>query len=668
MSNKHLCFLTLVLAFSCSPKTTIVKEDQSDSNPIPLLTVGNEEVFADEFIHILSKSRQFQSEKEKISLEEFEKSLELFISYKLKVKEAENLGLDEIDEFDREFEMFKEDLTRPFLIKNSLQEGELRKAYNRMQEVVKASHILLQFPNNAGREDSVAVFRMAEKLKKDAEEGGDFNGMAVEYSDDPSATENNGSLGYFTALQMVHQFEDAAFSLNPGQISGPILTNFGYHIIKLEDRKPNPGEIKVSHILVRTQPGDPVAEERSLRKIGDIYNELQKSESTWEEVCNMYSEDIGTKNSGGELPWFGVGAVIPEFERVAYSLQDVGEISPPVKTPYGFHIIRLNDKRSIASYEEMEPAIKSKILRDSRSTLIQSQVIAMQKSKFGFKENAIMVDKFKSILTQNTRNEIPAVLVEKDLQDSVLFYVSSQPIIIQDFLDFLAAEKMNVRSAEKENTADLYDKYLEVRLNEAEEADLLANNEEYRLLIKEYRDGILLFSLMNEHVWQKAIEDSLGQIRFFEENNLRYQWKDRVKALIVKMGQEEAIPGVRRFLSDKKYQFNLEDRLENTFLADNPLAFTVEDGLFELESHPVLKNTSLSKPVQETNYEGKVHFLVLGEKVPAGPKKFEETRGKVIQDYQEYLEKSMVTNLKEKYFVKINEDEKQKVYSIVVNP
>ncbi|ERM81872.1 hypothetical protein P872_06970 [Rhodonellum psychrophilum GCM71 = DSM 17998] len=667
MSVKHLCIVILVFVFSCSPKALIPQETLQDNTPKPLLIIGNEEVFSEEFLHILSKSREFQTMDEKLTSEEFEKNLALFINFKLKVKEAENLGLDKVEEFDREFEMFKEDLIKPFLIKNSLQEGELMKAYNRMQEVVKASHILLQFPNNASREDSIAVFRMAEKLKKEAEAGADFNELAAKYSDDPSAKENKGSLGYFTALQMVYQFEDAAFSLNPGEISSPVLTNFGYHIIKLEDRKPNPGEIKVSHILVRTQAGDPVSEERALRKIGDIYTELQKPESIWEEVCQAYSEDLGTKNTGGNLPWIGVGAVLPDFERVAFALTEEGEISPPVKTLYGFHIIRLEDKKPIAPYEEMEAAIKSKILRDSRSGLIQSQVLAMQKSKFGYVENEALIEEVKKVYTENQKNNIQEIVSQKQLLDSTLFTITAKPKTVGDFIGFTKADRQNVRITGEGYFKSWFDKFIEVSLNEAEEADLLANNDDYRLLIKEYRDGILLFSLMNEKVWQKALEDSLGQQNFFAENIDRYQWKERVNALIVKMGKDESAPAVKKFLSDKKLLPNLQDRLENTFLDKDPLAFTMEEGIYELEAHPVLKKADPTKTFQDLKIDGKVVFLVLGEKVPAGPKKFEETRGKVIQDFQEYLEKDMVRILKKNYIIRINEDEKQRVFETVVN-
>jgi peptidyl-prolyl cis-trans isomerase SurA len=666
MNRKHLGIFLLILAFSCSPKTTMKQDEDQVQKERPLLTIGSEEIYADEFLHLLNKNRQFQDKESKITPEEFDNNWDLFINYKLKVLEAENLGLDTVEEFKREFDMFKEDLIKPYLIKNSLQEGELIKAYNRMKEVVKASHILLQFPNNASREDSVAVLTMAMKLKSEAEAGADFNELAVQYSDDPSVQENKGNLGYFTSLQMVYAFEDAAYALKINEVSAPVLTSFGYHIIKLEDRKPNPGEIRVSHILVRAQIGDPVAEERALRKIGDIYTELRKPESVWEEVCQLYSEDLATRNSGGNLPWIGLGAVIPEFERVAFALNEEGEISPPVKTPFGFHIIRLEERKPIASYEEMEQSLKSRILRDSRSTLIQSQVTAIQKSKYGFYENNETIDKLQEIFSlrlEALRKQVD----EKQLGNEILFGSDYGTKTVIDFLSFIDLGNQSFKAGNKSQFEAWYEKFVESSLNEAEERDLMANNEEYKLLVKEYRDGILLFSLMNEKVWQKALEDSIGQINFYQDHIDRYQWRERVQAVIVTMGKEEQTNSVRRFLSDKKYLPNLVDRLENTFLLNNPLSFNLQDGVFEWQNHPVLKQAAKTKGFQELKIEGRTYFVVIGENIAPGPKRFEETRGKVIQDYQEYLDKSIVSSLKENYNILINEDEKQKILDLVVN-
>lgn len=665
MNTKNLWILLFLAILACSPKTTVIKEGPAAEPEKPLLVIDNQEISPNEFLYLFTKNKELQSKEEMLSPEEFDQNLELFVNFKLKVAEAESQGLDEVEEFKREFEIFKDDLIKPFLIKNSLQEGELMKAYNRMKEVVKASHILLQFPANASKEDTIAVFRMAQKLKTEAENGADFNELALENSDDPSAKENRGSLGFFTALQMVHQFEDAAYSLEVGQISDPILTDFGYHIVKLEDRKPNPGEVRVSHILVRSQ-GDPVSEERAMRKIGEIYMELQKPETVWETVCQQYSEDFGTKNTGGRLPWISLGTVIPEFERVAFALSEEGEISPPVKTPYGYHIIRLEERKGIAEYEELEPMLKSRILRDSRSTLIQSQVMAIQKSRFGLMEDESLIAKVKEVFNQKTKAEAYKELESQQLMGEKLFSIQTRPYTIQEFIEFIESNNQIVRVGNNNFFESWLDKYMEVSLNEAEESDLEKNNQEYRMLLKEYRDGILLFSLMNEQVWQKALEDSLGQVAFYEKNLSRYQWKERVNALIVSMGKEESAASVRRFLSDKVYRKDLQDRLENTFLLKDPLAFTMEEGLYEWENHPLLRQIDPNKTFNEVKLDNRTYFVVLGNKVAPSPKQFMETRGKVIQDYQEALDQELVRTLREKFAVRIDEKEKEKLYNILV--
>ncbi|KEO73089.1 foldase protein PrsA [Anditalea andensis] len=668
MKIKYFHFLILGGMLACAPSAKVGTDTPDVTSAVPLVSIGNERIYADEFLYILEKSQQLQSGEEKSSRATFDKNLDLFINYRLKVKEAEAMGMAESEEFDKEFTIFKEDLKKPFLIKNSLQEGELQKAYYRSKEILKASHILLQFPNNASVEDSIAVYNMALKIKKEAEEGADFNDLAYEHSDDPSAKQNRGDLGYFSALQMVHPFEDAAYELSVGSISDPVLTSFGYHIIKLEDRKLNKGEIKVSHILIRLNPADPVAEDRAKRKITDIYTELQKNENSWEEVAKIYSDDQNTKGTGGKLPWFGVGAIIPEFEKAAFALNEVGEISSPVKTPYGYHIIRLEDTKPLASFEELEPTLKSRILRDSRSSLIQSQVVAMQKQKYAFKENAELVAAIKPIIDQSLAISLESVkrqLDDQGLLDTLIISTESKSQRVSDFIRFIEADQAIVRTGPNEFFNPWYSKFVEKILEQVEEDDLMTNNREYRQLIQEYRDGILLFSLMNEQVWQKALEDTLGQREFYESHIDQYQWKERIPAVIIEMNKEEQLEKIRRFLSDKDYNVRLKPRLEDQFLNDYPSLFTVQDGTYEYEKHPLLSKVDVQKKNHEIKNGGRTHFLILGNVLPAGPRRLSETTGKVIQDYQEYLDKKMIAELREKYVIQINEDEKERIFEIV---
>ncbi|MBN3584041.1 peptidylprolyl isomerase [Algoriphagus aestuarii] len=634
---------------------------QSPGQDETLLTIGGQAIEKDELIYLISKGQDSNPIAAGMSREEFEENLQLFINYKLKVREAEALGLDKTDEFYREFESFKENLKSPYLIKNSLEEGELRKAYSRMQEVVRASHVLFQFPANASKDDSLIVLRMALKIRDEINAGGDINQLAEEHSDDPSAKINRGDLGYFTALQMVQPFEDAAFSLQPGQVSDPVMTNFGYHIIKVFDKRPNPGQVKVSHILVRINEEDSTSEDLARRKVADIYTEIQKENTVWEEIVKNYSEDPSSSQNGGMLPYFSVGSMIPEFEMAAFSLTEIGEVSPPVRTKYGYHILRLEEKKPIDSFEDLEESIRSKIMRDSRSTMIQSQVMAIQKARYNFTENEPSLARLENELKTFTKSQLPGAVAAKGLDNEELFTLQGKTYTMNDLVAFIEEQELSIKA--KTTVFDAwYDRFTASVLNKAEDADILANNKEYQMLVKEYHDGILMFSLMNQEVWQKGIEDSVGQRTYYEENIQNYQWDDRVNAYVVKVLDIAQLDAARNLLKGKEYSQELIANFETEYKTNKPLAYQTENGLIEYNKHPILSKANLDENYQEIETNGHLHLILLGQKSPAGPKKFHETRGMVIKDYQEELDNSLLESLKNKYPVKVNPKAKEEAF------
>lgn len=615
----------------------------------------------DELVYLISKGKSTGAQSPGISREEFEENLELFINYKLKVREAEALGLEKTEEFSREFSSFKETLIRPYLIKNSLEEGELRKAYSRMQEVVRASHILFQFPPNATTEDSLIVLKMALKVKGEIENGGDINELAVQYSDDPSAKINKGDLGYFTGLQMVQPFEDAAYTLQAGQVSDPVLTNFGYHIIKVQDRQPNPGQVRVSHILVRFDAENPTQEENARRKISDIYAEIQKENTVWEDIVKTYSEDPATNQRGGLLPWFGVGSMIPEFEMGAFSLTEIGEVSPPLKTQYGYHILRLEEKKPIASFEEMEENIRSRILRDSRSGMIQSQVVAIQKARYGYQEDESSVSRLAQILNPVAKTSFAFEVTNQSLDNAPLFTLQGKTYLVSDLTAYMDGEEISPKYTG--GTFDLwFDRFVAKTLAQTEEQDIESNNKEYQMLLKEYHDGILLFSLMNQEVWEKGIADSLGQAEFYRKNLDRYQWQNRIEAFVVKVLDPSQAENARKKLQGNGYNQTLIEGFEADYQANSPLAYQTEWGVFEYPDHPVLSKIDTQLAYQEIQADGSLYLVLTGQKIPAGPRKFEESRGLVIRDYQEYLDQSLTESLKSKYPIQINPQVKEETF------
>jgi len=479
-----------------------------------LFVVGGISIDKEEFLHLLAKEKESDGPAISLTRKEFEENFESFLNYKLKVIEAESIKLDQSDEFNLEFSSIKESLVAPFLIKNSIEEGEVKKVYARLQEIVRARHILFQFPPNPSNEDSIAMLKMALKVKADLENGGDFSALALTYSDDPSAKVNKGDLGYFTGLQMVQQFEEAAYTLPIGTISDPILTDFGYHIIQVNGRQANPGEVQVSHILVRFDSENASQEENARRKISDIYAEIQKESTIWEEIVKSYSEDPATKSVGGLLPWFGVGTMIPEFEIASFSLTEIGEVSPPIKTPYGYHILRLEGKRGLQPYEEVEQGIRSKILRNSKTGMIQSQVVAMQKSRYGFKENESGISNLASAVSATDIMGFGSAVQAKKLGALELFKVNNTSYSVSNLWNYMQEEEITPKG---EGTfLELWlEEFVGATLAKAEEKDLEDNNKDYQMLLKEYRDGILLFSLTNQEIWQKGLNDSLGQQAFF---------------------------------------------------------------------------------------------------------------------------------------------------------
>ena len=654
-------FLTLILSISTSPFLAIAQEKKD-----VLVVVGTISIDKEEFLQLLSKERESESPANSLTRKEFEENFESFLTYKLKVIEAESIKLDQLEEFNLEFSSIKESLIAPYLIKNSIEEGEVKKVYARLQEIVRAKHILFQFPPNSKKEDSIAVLQLALKVKTELENGADFSALASNYSDDPSAKVNKGDLGYFTGLQMVQQFEEAAYTLPVGSISDPILTDFGYHIIQVSGRQANPGEVQVSHILVRFDLENPSQEENARRKISDIYAEIQKESTIWEEIVQTYSEDPASKSAGGLLPWFGVGTMIPEFEVAGFSLTEIGEVSPPIKTAYGYHILRLEGKRGLEPYEKVEQSIRSKILRNSKTGMIQSQVVAIQKSRYGFQENELGISTVAGAVTATDILSFGAAIQEKKLGNTELFKVNTSSYTVGDLVNFMQTKEMTPKGIG--TFFELWlDKFTEATLAKTEEVDLEKNNKAYQMLLKEYRDGILLFSLTNQEVWQKGLNDSLGQQAFFEKNNQKYQWKGRVQAYLTKVNDASKLENARKYLQNKGFDTDSFAAFEADYRSNYPDAYATESGTFEYEAHPILSKVDLNTPYQELVIEGTSYVLVVGKVYPPGPRKFEEARGLIIRDYQEFLDQALTKRLKEKYPIQINAGVKEKTFEALTN-
>lgn len=546
-SNQLLVAAAALVMAGC---TATKKNDQQE--PI-IATIGSQPIYTSEFQYVYEKNNG--GNEDAYTRQSVSEYLDLYTRFKLKVMEGESRGLDTTAAFKRELEGYKEQLAQPYLTEKSVTDQLVREAYERLKQEVNASHILLGLPNDPSPQDTLAAYNQALELRKRLDAGEPFDKLAREFSHDPSAAENGGNLGYFTAMQMVYRFEDAAYKTPVGQISQPVRSRFGYHLIKVHDKRAAQGEIKVAHIMVRATPGMPKADSLAAKqRVDAIYKRVQRNEN-WDRLAAEFSEDANSAANGGELPWFGTGRMIPSFEEVAFGLKKEGEVAPPVLTPYGWHIIKLLGKQALPSFEDMEQNLRNKIAKDSRSELNKAAFLKRIKSENNFSEDATV----KAVALSKATDDLLQGKWDFDAADKTLknnlFTIQGKPYTVADFYTYVKAEQRpRMAGTPQHHMNSLYDNFVQKSLLTYERANLENKYPDYRMLVREYHDGILLFQLMDEKVWSKAVEDTVGLKAYFDQNRDKYQWKERAHATVISAANAELLAKAQQQLSERRYE------------------------------------------------------------------------------------------------------------------
>jgi peptidyl-prolyl cis-trans isomerase SurA len=617
---------------------------QKQEDDLLLFSINDKPVKVNEFIYLYTKNHQGKAGE--FTKEKIEEYLQLFINFKLKVAEAEARGMDLKTEFIDELNTYKEELRKPFVAETDVLDKLVREAYDRLKSEVKASHILINVQQDATPSDTLVAYNKAKAIRERAIGGESFEKLARELSEDPSAKSNGGVLGYFSALQMVYPFEEAVYRLSVGELSQPVRTKFGYHIIKLEDKRPSSGEVEVSHILVRG------AGEESKRSIQAVYNKL-KENGDWDALCKQYSQDPGTKENGGRLRPFGPGALAsaPQFEEVAFSMSKPGEVSPPFQTSFGWHIVRFEKKIPLPPFSELEEPLKRKVARDDRMSISKSVAVEKRKRELRYSESdeamghiSAMAD---SSLIKGEWNE-KASEVDRGF---VLFSVDGVPYSQEKFESYIIEKQSPTNVSPSTYIKQLYNQFVEESLSEVEDLRLQKTNLEYRNLVNEYREGILLFSIMEKEIWNKASEDTLGQRAYYDNNVKKYVADLRVEARIFSAETKEIITSIKnKVLSG--------DTLKKEDLKQ--LKSVTNMRAFERGEHEAIDKISWTIGMHEMEANGMYYLVEVKNLIPPGNKKFEEVRANVISDYQDKLEKDWIVQLKSKYKIKINSKGKKK--------
>lgn len=648
--NKRVLSKSLLLPLALLAFNSIKAQKNGDA---VLMTIGSTKVTVAEFGNVYHKNNTKEATTDNKSLNDY---VDLFVNFKLKVKEAEEMRLDTAKSFRDELAGYRKQLAQPYLTDKDVNEKLLKETYNRLQEDVRASHILVKAAENALPKDTLEAYTKIMKIRARILKGEDFNKVAAEkgISDDPSSKENGGDLGYFTALQMVYPFETAAFTTKINDISMPVRTRFGYHIIKVTDKRKAQGEVLVGHIMVKTGPN--MTKDDSLNtfsKITEIYNKL-KAGSKFDELATQFSDDKQSSKKGGELPWFSTNKMPYEFEKASFALQTKGDFSSPVKTKYGWHIIKLIDKRGLASFDNMKNELKDKITKDSRSQAGRASLIAKVKAEYKFKENLPARDEFYSLvdstLFDGHWNSAKASTLKK-----TLFNFNDKVFTQTDFTNYITNhQSKRPKMDEKMLINQLYNQFVDESAVIYEESRLDKKYPEFKALMEEYHDGILLFELTDQKVWSKAVKDTLGSKEFYEKNKANYMWDERADASVYSCANASIATQVRNYLKDNKQEKDVLAEVNK----DSQLNLQIETRLFsKAENEFVDKNwkPGISADIISEK-DKKIVIVAVNKIVPAGQKSYLDSKGLVTADYQNHLEKLWLDGLKKKYSVTIDKN------------
>lgn len=615
-----------------------------------LFTIDNKPYYTDEFTRVYNKNLDLVKDESQKDINHY---LDLFIAYKLKINKANKLSLQNDPQYQAELASYRTQLSKDYVTDTKVTRELIEEGYNRSLKEIKAAHILILVDENAAPADTLKAFKEISDLRKRAVNGEKFEDLAVKYSQDPSAKDNKGELGYFSAFRMVYPFESAAYKTQKDGISQPVRTRFGYHIIKVEDIRDNRGEVTVSHIMIMKPANNPTTTaEKAKSTIDDIYQKLNQGEK-FEDLARQFSEDRSSAPEGGLLSRFGSGQLSSEeFEQVAFGLTVPNSYSKPFESQFGWHIVKLIEKHPVKTLEEAEKDLENKVRKDDRSRLITNSLNETLRKKYKVVTNPGMYAKISKAITDSFYGDEWKMPGDPAEYAKPLVTIQDKQINGTAFVAFLKNEqiaKSTVKPVSK-LIGQLYDKFVDQQLNSYYNENLENEYPEFNAVMEEYRDGLLLFELMEKEIWEKAKTDTIGLANFYKEHAANYQWKTREDVIIASSTDEAVIKKARKLLKQNKTAEFIKKELDAT----DKVNVMINSGVFEEGNHALPKNLKPKTGVSDIVKEGEYYFVAKINKIlPAGPKTLEETRGKVINDYQQFLEENWVGDLKKEATIQV---------------
>ena len=605
-------------------------------SPVEVARVNGESISSGELLYAFNKNRDTNLPVNKDSLTKY---LQRYIDFKLKVQEARNAGIDTTKAFQEEYQGYVAQVAKPYLDNPGEEKKLVDEAYQRTLEEVRASHILIRLQPNASPTDSLNAWQKMDSIRNLALNGADFAALAAKFSADGSSR-NGGDLGWFTAFGMVYPFESAAYDTPKGEISTILRTQFGYHIVKVTDRRKARGRVKSSHIFVSRQAHSP---EEAKALIQKAYDSLQNG-GDWRLLCRTYSDDSRTKKNNGALPLAGIGQLPEEYLDIAFSIKERGTYTAPVETSFGWHIVRLDGKQPVPDFDKVSEELKERVKRSGRLQFGKIAALNKIKQKHAYESNR---DNVKRVLDslQSGKGNLNGLV---PMADANLFSFAGQQRNVAQFSAFLS-QKAGLQSANYNSL-----------LNAVEETELLAYEDslarieypDYGYLLKEYEEGLLLFEIMEEQVWNKAIADSTGMATYFDDNQDKFPAPERAETYLITTKNDSVRTKALELLKKTTVTGQPDSLLKASLSAAEFRLLKIVKRTYTSEDLPNFTPANWAEGVV-IDEAGKDRIMLIARILPEGTYSLDEIKGRVTADYQDYLDAAWVAQLRKKSKIKI---------------
>lgn len=624
-----------------------------------LFSIENNPVHLSEFKYIYSKTNGQKADFSKASLQEY---LDLYTNFKLKVQKARDMKLDTISSLQQELAGYRRQLADSYLIDREVTEKLVEEAYERSKFDLDISQILVSVAENAAPADTLAAWKKILEAKQKLEKGEDFGSVAVSFSNDKSTLNDLGHIGYVTALfpNGFYNLETAAYKTPTGQIVGPVRSSAGYHLILVHGRRPARGEIEVAHILARFDkyPGDLIKVRRS---IDSVYSELQEGLS-FEFAAQKYSDDKATSAKGGYIGFFGINRYEKVFEDAAFSLQNDGDYTLPIQSSIGWHIIKRISLKRDEPYQVVKSRLQTMIKQDARFDLARRAMIERIKKESGFKEHHTTLQQFTKSLEADSAKTFLTYkwkASESPSTEPLFSFGNDMTATLGDFEGY-AQRASRIRQQMAGSGIPvvvnrLYNDFVDENAMKSEEHLLETKYPEFKSLMREYEEGVLLFEVTKMEVWDKASIDTVGLQAFFDQNRDKFQWNERASISQYSIA-ERAKGKVNEIMEFSKN--NPPAAVLEKFNSDGDIILSMIEKTYERGRNEVLDKMNWKvgelSPMEISGRDQSFNFFKIEEILAPGQKSLQEARGYVVADYQDFLEKKWLENLKKQYKVKLN--------------